>query len=121
MHASCLKFLGDFCEICQDARESWQKCYAEWRPEEPPDTVLFGDIGYYVAAGLAKDVDYLSFEAFKLIEDVFDQSDEVLLTAVLTGLVEGMISGLTEVPEIREKVIEKFGVRSRAHARAWLS
>ena len=89
----------------------------DWRPEEPPITVLTSALGFSLVRS-----DDLSREnistVFARVEDVLVHGSEREKDAVATGLLEAVVSAIDENPE-RAWVLTEAGTHATGYIRAW--
>lgn len=114
-------FLSLLLAASDGVRAEYQKVIDYWRPEEPPVTVLFGALGERIAAEFDIAGDDTNRRMFSLIEQAMESHDERLLTAVATGLIEYLVDDAVRRGSLWKRMAPFLGVRSRGHAKAWLS
>lgn len=100
---------------------AYQEILDEWQPEEPPVTTLFAALGDRIAE------DFFSIDIganrriFSLIEQAMESSNQELVTAVATGLIEALVARTVRNEGLWEQVTPLLGPRSLLHAEAWLA
>lgn len=115
------EFLGLLVAASDGVQAAYREIIDEWRPEEPPVTTLFAALGYRIA----EDFDSAGIDAnrrlFLLIEQAMESSDQALVTAVATGLIEALVNRAVQRECVWKQIAPLLGPRSLHHAEAWLS
>jgi uncharacterized protein (DUF433 family) len=94
---------------------------AQWRPDEPPITILFGAFGDRIADDFDSYGVDTNREIFSLIEKAMESGDLLLTTAVATGLVEALVGRAERYEGLWSRVVPFLGPGSLYHAEAWLN
>jgi hypothetical protein len=114
-------YLNNLVEILPALSTTREDTLSYWHPEEPPITTAFAEIGQSLADMFIKNTDEINIAIFSLIESGIVSEDEILGTAVATGLLEGIISRATRVPGLWEKILPFLGKNSLFHANGWMN
>ncbi|BGE88063.1 hypothetical protein Ms3S1_p21110 (plasmid) [Methylosinus sp. 3S-1] len=115
------EFLGLLVAASGGVKAAYQETLDEWRPEEPPVTTLFAALGDRIAENFGSaDVD-TNRRLFSLIEQAMESSDQGLVTAVATGLIEALATRAVQSASLWQQMTPLLGPRSLRHAEAWLS
>lgn len=120
MNSHCVKFLESIEKISIGAKEAKLDVTMEWLPEIPPVTILFGAIGYRIAEDFDRNEARTNQEIFALIEQAMDSPDDLLGTAVATGLIEDMATRALQIEGVWGRIVPSLGPQSLAHANAWI-
>jgi hypothetical protein len=99
--------------------EVHQRTVDYWSPDEPPVTILFADLGRAISDGFEGLDEKKRVEIFELIESGINSDDEVLGTAVATGLIEAMLGRAYRI-NIWGKMEKYFIGSSKRHAQVWM-
>lgn len=120
MDKRCQGFLDKLTAAWPGFEEVNEATLSYWEPDSPPITTLFSAFGERII----DDLDAFSVKAresiFREIEAAIVDSDTPLVTAVATGLVEGMVSRVASDEEVLAQIRQLMGDRTRKHADAWL-
>lgn len=116
-HENFLKLL---LKLSNGVREEYQEVHAEWLPEEPPITILYAALGHRIAEEFSHADVAATHQIFSLIEEAMQSSNENLITAVATGLIEALVTRAVEIEGLWEQIKPLLGPRSLRHANAWL-
>jgi hypothetical protein len=116
MKQSIASFVTRLADISPGLSAARDGAVAYWTPDEPPVTTLLGEIGEAFVADYDAVDDAVNRAVLSEIEQAMASDDDELVTAVATGMIEGMIgSGEGSWERIRPRL----GARSAAHADAW--
>ncbi len=102
-------------------RTAYKDVLEYWSPDNPPVTTLFAALGDRIADDFESTDSDVNSRIFALIESAMASSDQKLVTAVATGLIEAMISRLAAREESLRRLTQELGALSRNHAEAWLA
>ncbi len=101
-------------------RAAYKEVYEYWSPDNPPVIALFEALGDRIADDFESTDSDVNSRIFALIESAMASSDQKLVTAVATGLIEAMISRLAAKEESLRRLTQELGALSRNHAEEWL-
>jgi hypothetical protein len=90
-----------------------------WGADQPPVTVVFADLGNAIAENIGILPDAALRTIFATVEVGMTTSDDVLRTAVATGLVEALVSTADAKRDLWKDLDKLLGPASRKHAIAW--
>lgn len=108
-----------FAAIVPGVRAAGDAEFAWWRPEPPPPTILFGEIGRVLAEQFEALGEDRRAAAFAALESAMADEDETVANAAAVGLIEALIHRL-DVSHGGWSVLEPYlGPRSRAYADAY--
>jgi hypothetical protein len=111
-------FLRRFVGTYPPLRQELEKQIAEWAPEAPPVTCLFGDFGDVIRDNYASvDPDEVR-RWFACIEQGVNSGNEVLIAALATGLIEVLVNSHYGKPNWSE-MEALLGPESLRYAIAW--
>lgn len=102
-------------------QSAYQEVLEDWEPEEPPVTTLFAALGDRIAE------DYVSTDIetnrciFSLIEQAMESSDQYLVTAVATGLIEALVTSAFRSEGLWNQIAPLLGPRTLRHAESWIA
>lgn len=102
-------------------RSTYQEVVEDWYPEEPPITTLFAALGKQIVEDFDISETDLNRRIFSLIEQAMESSDQRLVTAVATGLIEAMVNRAARRDGLLERLKASLGPQSLNHANAWLA
>ena len=123
MEDSCeLRMAADsLAQICQSISGCIESTYKEWYPDDPPSTVLFGEIGWRIAQVDKSIPNSTRMTLFSEIERFMKNGSETLQTAVATGLLEALLAAASSgtVNFDFSRIAACLGAQSRAHCHAW--
>ncbi|MBR8657744.1 hypothetical protein KDH83_30990, partial [Achromobacter sp. Marseille-Q0513] len=112
-------FIENIRSISRRAEDVYGETVGYWQPDEPPITALFAAFGQWIE----EDFDNIEMDArrriFLLIEQAMTEGDELVATAVATGLIEALTGKIGSDLYKWKKVSSCFGPYSLSHARAW--
>lgn len=115
----------DFVSLLVIASDSLQAAYHEvldeWQPEEPPVTTLFAALGDRIAEDFVCAGIDANRRMFSLVEQAMESSDQELVTAVATGLIEALVTRAVRGEGLWAQMVPLLGPRSLHHAEAWLA
>lgn len=115
------EFLGLLVAASGGVEAAYHDIIDEWRPEEPPVTTLFAALGQRIADDFSNVGADSNRRLFSLIETAMESSDQVLVTAVATGLIEALVTRAVQSENLWKQMAPLLGARSLRHAEAWLS
>jgi hypothetical protein len=118
---TCLRFIDALAGQSPTLRSAYQETVDYWQPDEPPVTTLFAALGVRIAEAFDDVGMDAHRQTFRLIEAAMTSGDDRLVTAVATGLLEGMIGAAGRQEGLWPRIAPMLGERSRRHAEAWLS
>jgi len=120
MDKQCQEFLDRLMAASPGFKEVNVATLNYWEPDPPPVTTLFSAFGERII----DDLNNFSVEKrksiFGQIEAAMVSGDTPLVTAVATGLVEGMVSRAVSDEEVLAQIKQLMGDRTRKHVDAWL-
>ena len=116
----CEEFIDLLAATSEGVRNAHQKMINEWLPEEPPITVVFGEFGYQIAENFETTNAEASRQIFMLVESAMVSSNEGLVTAVATGLIEALATRASQSENLWQQIAPFLGPRSLSHAKYWL-
>lgn len=120
MNEACQDFIKAVVNLSPAVRATVLDTRRYWAPDEPPLTILFGEIGARIADDFDSSEVGNARQIFALIESAMASNNEQLITAVATGLIEGLVSRVDLQTEKWQRIRQAFGTLSRRHAEAWL-
>jgi hypothetical protein len=100
-------------------KEEFDKQIEYWKPEAPPETTIYGDIGWAIIDNIDKFDDTTRVRIFEKMESGIEATNEPLGTVVATGMVEGIVNLILEDRKNFEKFLGYMGKKTREHAIAW--
>jgi hypothetical protein len=115
------EFIDALVEQSPTLRSAYQETVDYWQPDEPPVTTLFAALGTRIAKAFDNIGPEINRKTFRLIEAAMTSGDDRLVTAMATGLIEGMIGATERQEGLWPRIAPMLGERSRRHAEAWLS
>lgn len=115
------EFVGLLSAASHGVEQVCQEVLADWRPEKPPVTTLFAALGDRIADDFRVAGFDTNRRIFSLIEHAMESSDQGLVAAVATGLIEALVSRAARSEGLWEEMAPLLGPRSRHHAEAWLA
>ncbi|HXH46479.1 MAG TPA: hypothetical protein VNK51_21910 [Bradyrhizobium sp.] len=86
----CEDFVSLLIAASGGVQAAYQEALDEWRPEEPPVTILFAALGDRIAEDFGRAGVDANRRIFSLIEQAMESGDQGLVTAVATGLIEAL-------------------------------
>lgn len=119
MKTSSQEFVEDLTRQSVALQKVLQEVLDYWQPDEPPMTVLFGELGKAVADEYENESDKIKKKWFRLIEDAMKSDDDELITVVATGLLEALVGRATK-NGVWECIFTDLGEHSRRYADSWL-
>ena len=117
----CEDFVALLAEVSSGVGAAYQEVLDEWRPEDPPVTTLFAALGDRIAEDFGSCGVDTNRRVFSLIEQAMESSDQTLVTAVATGLIEALVTRAARSEGLWKQMAPLLGPRSLHHAQAWLS
>lgn len=117
----CEDFVSSLVIAFDGAQAAYQEVLGEWQPEEPPVTTLFAALGDRIAEDLVCAGVDVNRRTFSLIEQAMESSDQELVTAVATGLIEALVNRAVRSNGLWTRMAPLLGPRSLHHAEAWLA
>jgi hypothetical protein len=117
----CEDFVGLLIAASVGVKTAYQEVLDEWQPEKPPVTILFGALGYRIAEDFGTAGVDANSRIFSLVEEAMESGDQVLVTAVATGLIEALVTRAVRSEGLWDQMAPLLGSRSRHHADAWLA
>lgn len=121
MNNTCKDFALSIARQSPELQTIYDATFRDWSPDQPPVTLLFGDLGDQIAKGFLRQPAHDQQLLFAEIESAMASADEELLAAVATGFIEAMVTVLESDQVVLQQVLCDLGPRSRSHANAWLS
>jgi len=112
-------YLDELAKELKFIQPTINSCVEYWSPEEPPVTVLFGEIGDSIVQNIESLPEGALKACFNLIESGMTSRGEDIGTAVATGLIESMVTKSDGDPQLWNRLEELFGAVSKIHANAW--
>jgi hypothetical protein len=91
---------------------------ADWEPDEPPPTVVMGDVGQCLAESALKLTDDELRAVVELIEHALEHAADTVKDAVATGLLEAAMSVADTSPSAT-RFLAALGPRAKAYGREW--
>lgn len=120
MNSKFPDFLGSLFAMAPELERADREARSDWLPDEPPVTTLFAALGDRIATSFNVMPNSQSQAVFRHIESAMTSGDRELVTAVATGLIEGMVSRASQYDGLWPRIGELLGPRSMKHAEAWL-
>jgi hypothetical protein len=117
----CEDFVSLLAAASGGVQAAYQEALFEWRPEEPPVTTLFAALGDRIAEDFGRAGFDANRRIFSLIEQAMESSDQGLVTAVATGLIEALVTRAVRTDHLWKEMASLLGPRSLHHAEAWLA
>lgn len=93
----------------------------EWSPKTVPITTIYEALGEFVVEHFETMHDSIRKNIFELIEQAVVEGDDLLSTAVCTGLIEAMTTVASKNSDLWSKIREVMGQQTLCHANAWLN
>lgn len=116
---NCDDFIENIRSISRCADDVYRATCNYWQPDRPPVTTLFAAFGQWIE----EEFDNIDVNnrrrIFLLIEQAMTEGDELLATAVATGLIEALTGQIGKDLHKWKKISSHFGPCSLNHARAW--
>ena len=117
----CEDFVSFLIAASGAIQAAYQEVLDEWRPEQPPITTLFAALGNRIAADFGSAGVDTNRRVFTLIEQAMESSDQALVTAVATGLIEALVTRAAQSESLWKEMTPLLGPRSLHHAEAWFA
>lgn len=117
---NCDDFVNLLIMTSDDMRTTYQEVVEYWRPESPPLTTLFAAFGDKMAECFSSNRREFNSRVFLLIEQGMESGDDMLVTAVATGLIEALAARAVQADGYWAEISLLLGPKSRSHAEAWL-
>lgn len=114
-------FVDEISAIYPRLAQTHRETIKYWSPEDPPVTIVFGEIGDRIVEDFDAIEPGTKRTLFRRIEEGMASEDEELGTAVATGLIEAMIGKASHLGKNWEMFRPHLGPLTRSHADAWLS
>lgn len=121
MEASCHEFVDALAKCSVPLQAALRETVEDWRPDEPPVTVLFAALGDRIAERFDEEGIEVNQTLLRLVESAMNSGDTNLVTAVATGLIEGLLAKAWRKEGLWSRISPMLGERSRRHADAWSS
>ncbi|MYM41167.1 hypothetical protein [Duganella qianjiadongensis] len=118
MGDACANFVNELVTLHPSLAEKLIEVREYWAPDEPPITILFGEIGRQITSEFVYNPENIGRDVFNLINAGM-AGDGLLLTAIATGLIESVVSNIKD-ESVREIFLGQLGEKAQAHARAWI-
>lgn len=118
---NCRNFVELLAAASGGARAAYHEVLDEWRPDEPPTTILFSALGNQIAEEFNCADTETNNRVFSLIEQAMQSNDQRLTTAVATGLIEALVNRAVQSAGLWNEMAPLLGPKSLHHAEAWLS
>ena len=118
---NCRNFVELLAAASGGARAAYHEVLDEWRPDEPPTTILFSALGNQIAEEFNCADTETNNRVFSLIEQAMQSNDQRLTTAVATGLIEALVNRAVQSTGLWNEMAPLLGPKSLHHAEAWLS
>lgn len=117
MDKACSNFVEELTKQSDILQIAMTNVYKYWEPEEPPVTILFAELG----RALAKYFNRLEgkVKLFETIEGAMLSDNELLVTAVASGLIEAMVAEGEQIGNFCDSIGPQLGAHSRSHAKSW--
>lgn len=118
MNGACQNFVDLVLTELPQFADVVSSVFEDWQPDDPPTTVLFGEIGRQIAdhfGGLAADQ---RNSIFRLVETAVSSEDVDLRAAAATGLLEALVSRASRSGALGD-VMSVLGPASLEYTRAW--
>lgn len=120
MNENSREFIEKMCLLSPRLVDAHKETIDWWKPDVPPVTIAFGDIGQRIVDDLSATDAATNDAIFRLIEEGMTSDDDELGRAVATGLIEAMVGRAAHLG-ILDQVRTHFGKLSRSHADWWHS
>ncbi|WP_136623633.1 DUF7674 family protein [Bradyrhizobium centrolobii] len=117
----CEDFVNLLVAASGGVHAAYQEVLEEWQPGEPPVTTLFAALGDRIAEDFGRAGVDANRRVFSLIEQAMESSDQGLVTAVATGLIEALATRAVRSESVWKEVASLLGPRSLHHTEAWLA
>jgi hypothetical protein len=121
METSYREFINVLVEQSAGLRAAYRETLDYWGPDEPPITILFGELGAQIVEDFDKVGTDVNQRTFQLIEAAMASGDDKLVTAVATGLIEAIVGKAARQEDLWQHISLMFGDLSRKHAEAWMA
>ena len=112
-------FLNRARNISDDLNVPLNEVYREWRPSEPPKTVMLSELGHYIVGNIDRFDPKVCSLLFGLIEEALRGEDAITRDAVATGLVESLVNASDGNDKLWCQIKSCLGPKSLRHAVAW--
>ena len=119
MNTPQIDYLQSLASGVSALNDKLNQCFRSWEPDMPPATVIFAELGDSISEHLTVMPADVRREIFARIENGMTSSDEVLRTAVATGLIEAFVSSADKNQELWEQFEKLLGPASLKHAVVW--
>ncbi|WP_138411839.1 hypothetical protein [Stutzerimonas nosocomialis] len=114
-------FVGLLVKTSDGVQAAYQEVLSEWQPDKPPVTTLFAALGDRIAVDFVCAGAPANRRIFFLIEQAMESSDQELVTAVATGLIEALVTRAVRSDGLWKQMAPLLGPKSLHHAEAWLA
>lgn len=121
MEKNCQIFVDSLTSLSKNLKACSDKCIEYWSPDQPPITIIFGDLGCQIVDDFDKVEMHLNRQVFALIEDAMTSGGDSLSTAVATGTLEAMAGRAARKQGLWQRISPTLGVSSRRHLEAWMA
>lgn len=91
----------------------------EWKPDEPPPTILYAAFGRRIAMGADELSEQEKKIVFNAIEECFTNGDEVVKSAISTGLLEALLNESSSGRLSFQSIASYLGDMSRQYCQEW--
>lgn len=119
MEREMYEYLSFFSKISEIIENEINVCSQYWYPEPPPSILLFSRVGKALVSQMELLNEQDKVNIFRHIESGMKSENDMLATAVATGLVESLVNS-TDENEDRWKDVEGYLLtESKKHALAW--
>ena len=105
-------FLSLLTAISRGVQAVHHEVLDDWQPQEPPITLLFAAIGHRIAEEFVDAGVETNRRLFSLIEQAMESGDQMLATAVATGLIEALSNRAAQTEHLWEQITPFLGPRS---------
>jgi hypothetical protein len=119
MERKTADFIRALLELCPILNSTFTDCVLYWLPEVPPSTILLGILGERLVVEFDDFTESERIKIFELIERGATDDSDTFAEAVVTGLIEGIVTETDRSVGSWEKVSHYFGASSFFHAEAW--
>ncbi len=118
MEVACTQFVEELIKTSDLLQNELKDTYDDWLPDAPPVIIIFAALGHAIAHHFDQ-IDSKEF-LFQQIESAMISENQLLKTAVATGLLEALVAETGQTNTLWQQIEKLLGKYSKAHARCWL-
>lgn len=121
METSNVQFIEKLLQKSEYLKEITEKIVEYWSPDPVPTIILFSEIGREFAQRFetltSEEIEQISH----LVEEGMSSGDDVLKTAIATGMVEAIFSEAYKHEGLSQKIGLHLGNVSKRYVDAWMN